>query len=631
MRRVHTILAVVVLVILAGCAGGGSSNVAPAAGDGGDGGMASGGDGGAGGAGGGDAGEQVGVSVGGAQDANAFRSNVQEGYVPQPTDMTYEGLFHDYYFDTGSASCEARFCPSYSAAVARDPVANTTERFVTVGLNSGLTESDLERDALNLVVVVDTSGSMDESFSEYYYDGGERKEVEENGRKMEAAREAVVTMLGHLDGEDRVAVVGYDDRARVVQDLTRVDEANRAELRSTVRGLSAGGGTNLDSGIDTASDVLDDRNGERDTRVVYVTDAMPNLGETGASALEERLQEHANDEVYTSFVGVGVDFNSRLTETLATIKGANYYSVHSPAQFESRMDEGFSYMVTPLAYNLSLSVQSEGYEIEGVYGSPQADRASGTLMEVKTLFPSRRENNKTEGGVVLLEVERDSPDAQLALRASYENPGEGERTVTRTVGELDREAPYYGTTGVRKAVVLSEYATLMQNWAAHERTDDGEAPAVTEAVEHRTHDSQWEQSSVPLAVTAPYDERIARFLPYYRSHMDALGAERMERDLEILQALADHARASSTADPATDGESSPESDDEGPSTDGQATDGRTTDAGTTDAGTADGGTSAGLLGNPGPVVGLVNLGLTLLVGAYGIGQKRRSRNRVDDR
>jgi len=610
MRRVHTILAVVVLVILAGCAGGGSSNGVPAAGDGGDGGMASGG-GGGGGVGGGDAGERVGVSVGGAQDASAFRSNVQEGYVPQPTDMTYEGLFHDYYFDTGSASCEARFCPSYSAAVTRDPVANTTERFVTVGLNSGLTESDLERDALDLVVVVDTSGSMDESFSEYYYDGGERKEVEENGRKMEAAREAVVTMLGHLDGEDRVAVVGYDDRARVVQDLTRVDEANRAELRSTVRGLSAGGGTNLDSGIDTARDVLSDRTGERDTRVVYVTDAMPNLGETGASALEDRLQEHANDDVYTSFVGVGVDFNSRLTETLATIKGANYYSVHSPAQFESRMDEGFSYMVTPLAYNLSLSVQSEGYEIEGVYGSPQAARANGTLMEVKTLFPSRRENNKTEGGVVLLEVERESPDAQLALQASYENPGEGERTVTRTVGELDREAPYYGTTGVRKAVVLGEYATLMQNWAAHERTDDGEAPAVTEPVEHRTYDSQWEQSSVPLAVTAPYDERITRFLPYYRSHMDALGAERMERDLEILQALADRARASSTADPATDGAISPESDDGGPSTDAR--------------------TSAGLIENPGSVVGLVNLGLTLLVGAYGIGQKRRSRNRVDDR
>jgi Ca-activated chloride channel family protein len=250
-------------------------------------------------------------------------------------------------------------------------------------------------------------------------------------------------------------------------------------------------------------------------------------------------------------------------------------------------------------------------------------------MEVTTLFPSRRENNKTEGGVVLLEVERDSPDAQLALQASYENPGEGERTVTRTVGELDRPAPYYGTTGVRKAVVLAEYATLMQNWAAHERTDDGEAPAVTDPVERRTYDSQWEQSSVPLAVTAPYGERIARFLPYYRSHMDALGAERMERDLEILQALADRARASETGATATGDDAGATTGDR--TTDDRATAGETTGPRATDVRSADAGTSAGFLGSPGSVVGLVNLGLTLLVGAYGIGQKRRSRNRVDDR
>jgi len=168
----------------------------------------------------------------------------------------------------------------------------------------------------------------------------------------------------------------------------------------------------------------------------------------------------------------------------------------------------------------------------------------------------------------------------------------------------------------------------MQNWAAHERTDDGEAPAATEPIEHQTYDSQWEQSSVPLQVTAPYDERITRFLPYYRSHMDALSAERMEEDLAILQALADHARASSTTG---DDAESATSDDAESTTGDQPTGDQTTDPQASDVPTTDAGTAAGLLGNPGSVVGLVNLGLTLLVGAYGIGQKRRSRNRVDER
>jgi len=608
MRRGITILVVSALVVLAGCGGGASSSGAPAAAPGGDGGS-----GGMSGASGGDGAREVGASVGGAQDASAFRNNVEEGYVPQPTDMTSEGLFHDYYFDTGSGTCDARFCPSYSAAVTEDPIAGTTERFVTVGLDSGLTEADLERDPLNVVVVVDTSGSMEEAFSQYYYDGGEREEVEENQRKIEAARDTVVSMLGQLDGEDQVAVVGYDDRARVVQNLRRVDELDRAALRSSVRGLSAGGGTNLDAGMETADDVLDDASAERDTRVIYVTDAMPNLGETGANALEDRLQSQARDGVYTTFVGVGVDFNSRLTESLATIKGANYYGVDSPAQFEERMDEGFSYMVTPLVYNLSLTVQSEGYEIEAVYGSPQADAASGRLMEVTTLFPSRQEGNRTEGGVVLLEIDRESAAGELRVQASYETPDGTERTVTRTVGELDREAPYYGSTGVRKAVVLSEYATLLRNWAATERSPDGETPAVTEAVERRRYDGQWEQSSVPLTVSSPYGERIARFLPYFRSHVEALGAERMERGLSILRALADEANVETAAAERTTRDSSVTGDDAS----GADPETRATTAGQT---------SAGLLGQTGTLVGLVNLGLTVLVGAYGIRQKRRSRN-----
>lgn len=63
----------------------------------------------------------------------AFRQNVREGYVPQPTDITYEGLFHDYYFDTGSdRTCDQLFCPSYSRAVTRDSLSNETERYVSV-------------------------------------------------------------------------------------------------------------------------------------------------------------------------------------------------------------------------------------------------------------------------------------------------------------------------------------------------------------------------------------------------------------------------------------------------------------------------------------------------------------------
>ena len=641
MRYRLVTIAVVALVVLAGCSGGGGTSGDIGVGDGGDGSAGvGGGDGGGGGgigdggggAGGGEAaqGDSIGVSVGGAQDANTFRRNVEEGYVPQPTDLTYEGLFHDYYFDTGQdKECPRLFCPSYSTAVTRDPLSNDTERFVTVGLNSGLSKADFQRKPLNVVVVVDTSGSMESQFDDYYYDGGEKKQVEENQPKMDAAGDAVVSMLGHLNDDDRVGVVGYDNTARTVQGLQRVSEIDRGDLRSDVRGLHADGGTNLDAGMSEAHEMLAEHagNSERETRVIYVTDAMPNLGDTSGNSLESRMRSYANEGIHTTFVGVGVDFNSRLTETISTVKGANYYSVNSPAQFDERMDEGFSYMVTPLVYNLSLRVAGDGYRIENVYGSPQSDAASAQLMEVTTLFPSRREGNKTEGGVVLLEVEKTGENPALEVVSSYEAPDGSTHEVTRTVDFESREAPYYESTGVRKAVALSEYASLMRNWMAHERTD-GEAGAVTadESVEYREYDSQWEQGSVSLSVTEPYDERIDRFVEYFRAEQAALGSERMARDLAVLERLAsvdddapdESESAAIDADSGTatvQGDALPVRDEGGPSGNDASTSG---------------------IGLPGfvseniPLFGALNLLVTLIVAAFGVRQKRRSRAHEGD-
>jgi len=111
----------------------------------------------------------VGMATGGAKDATNFRDNIHEGYVPHPDSLAYEGLFYDYYFDTGdTAGGDSLFYPSYSTAVTESPLTGDVERYLTVGLNSNLTEDDLERKPLNLVAVVDVSGSMSSQFDRLY-------------------------------------------------------------------------------------------------------------------------------------------------------------------------------------------------------------------------------------------------------------------------------------------------------------------------------------------------------------------------------------------------------------------------------------------------------------------------------
>ena len=115
--------------------------------------------------------KNVGFSTGGAKDINNFRENIKNGYFPISTDITYNGLFYDYYFDTGKKTeSEHLFSPSYSCAISKDPISYRNEYYLTVGLNSNIKESDFQRKKLNLVIVLDVSGSMDETFSSYYYD-----------------------------------------------------------------------------------------------------------------------------------------------------------------------------------------------------------------------------------------------------------------------------------------------------------------------------------------------------------------------------------------------------------------------------------------------------------------------------
>jgi len=365
----------------------------------------------------------LGYTVGGAADANNFRDNVREGYLPLPTDITYEGLFHNYYFDTGGDGyCAETFCPSYSTAVTEHPLTGETEKYMTVGLNSNMEAEEFERKKLNLVVVLDKSGSMDNGFDEYYYDRyGNRREVETEGRsKMEVAKDAVGSVAEQLGEGDRLGVVSFDSNAHVERRLRPVRNTERA--KSSVRRITADGSTSLSDGMDEATAMLREFENadpaEYENRIVFVTDAMPNTDETRRSELLRRIEENANRGVHTTFVGVGVDYNTELVEGITSVRGANYFSVHSAEEFEDRMDEGFEYAVTPLVYDLSVEV--DGAEVEWVYGT-DAEGSTDEVMRTKTLFPSPQEDGETKGGVVLVKLDDDAEEARL--RATWEERG----------------------------------------------------------------------------------------------------------------------------------------------------------------------------------------------------------------
>ncbi|WP_440988423.1 vWA domain-containing protein [Haloarchaeobius baliensis] len=491
------------------------------------------------------AGNSVGLAAGGAKDVNNFRQNVEEGFLPLPSDMPYEGLFYDYYFDTGDAGgCDSLFCPRYAPAVSADPLSGETERYLSVGLNSGLDADDFERKRLNFVVVLDVSGSMSSPFDEYHYDGDDGEDTDDSRPKIEVARDALAALTEQLRPGDRFGVVLYNTQATVAKPLNPVETTDMDAIRDHIEAdIEAGGGTDLSAGLDEASALFDAVEDSDPTvyenRMAVLTDAMPNLGDTSEEGLQGRLDREAERGVHSTFVGVGVDFNTEIIDAITSVRGANHYSVHSADEFEQRLTDGFQYMVTPLVFDLSLELDADGYEIETVYGSSAAEESTGEVMHVNTLFAADREGGETRGGVVLAKLEQTGASGSLQLRASWENR-EGETgETTATVAFPDGGPEQFGNTGVRKAVLLTRYADLCRNWAVAMRQDDGEPPADGIAPAEYDDLGRWERRSTDLTVSPEYADRFASFAEYFRDEMADIGDESLERELAVLERLAD--------------------------------------------------------------------------------------------
>ena len=494
----------------------------------------------------------IGFSAGGAKDINSFRENIKQDYLPLPSDVTYEGLFYDYYFDTGEAQeCKKLFCPSYSYAVSKDPISMQPQYYLSVGLNSGIT--NFQRKKLNLVVVLDFSGSMGSPFDEYYYDRFGNK-VEQKGdessmskTKMQIADESVVALLGQLKPEDRFGLVIFSDDAFLVDPLTSVADKDPERLKSRILNIKETYGTNMEAGMQEGTALFNrflqaDRS-EYENRIIFLTDAMPNMGETGDLPLYRMLEDNADLGIYTTFIGIGLDFNTALVEGITKIKGANYYSVHSASEFKTRMNDEFDFMVTPLVFDLRLKLDAPGYEIEKVYGSPEADQATGELMKVNTLFPSKAEEGQVKGGVILVKLKKLSNQGNMRLTVSYRDRNGVMDSDEAEVDMAEASADFYQNNGIRKAVLLSRYADLLKNWMIDERktADNGWkiVPSVTLAngIVIPIELGEWERQSLPLVVSEPYPELFGRFRNYFQSEAQVLGDRTLEQEEAILKKL----------------------------------------------------------------------------------------------
>ncbi|SEC37788.1 VWA domain-containing protein [Rhodobacter sp. 24-YEA-8] len=213
---------------------------------------------------------------------SVIRSTLNAGILPAPEQVRVEEMVN--YFPYAYAAPEGDEAFATTVAVMPTPW-NPETRLVTIGLQGALPEI-AARPPLNLVFLVDTSGSMQDM------------------NKLPLLKQSLALMLPELRPKDQVAIVAYAGSAGTVLEPTPAGE--RDKILNALDSLSADGSTAGAEGLELAYQLAAKMAGEGEvSRILLATDGDFNVGVSDPGGLEAYVAKKRAGGTYLSVLGFG--------------------------------------------------------------------------------------------------------------------------------------------------------------------------------------------------------------------------------------------------------------------------------------------------------------------------------------
>ncbi len=327
------------------------------------------------------------VTAGGAQDFGFIKSLINDGDVPQKDAFLMEGFLSTFDLSLTAQPCAEIIC--IQPAVAAD--LKNSKFYVQISMNSAVTAETFERPALNLSLVIDISGSMEDN------DGTMKS-------RLEWAKEAAIHTVNQLNENDFLSVVVFDTNSEIMQSPINMSKSNRESVTAKIAELVTRGSTNLEAGLRDGY-MLTSKNFKPDyqNRVILISDAGLNTGVTDDAPLLKLVTDFANENIGMTAIGLGLNFNQDFINHISQSRSGNYIFVHSGEEM-FKFFKNFDFLVTPVAYNFKASIElANPATLSKVYGIPMPkDLVSSRyeLLDIQTLFFAGE-----GGGAILLEYE----------------------------------------------------------------------------------------------------------------------------------------------------------------------------------------------------------------------------------
>jgi Ca-activated chloride channel family protein len=318
------------------------------------------------------------------------------------------------------------------------------------------------------VFLIDVSGSMDQE------------------DKLPLLKNAFSQLVKELGEDDRVSIVVYAGKARVVLDSVPGNETD--VILDAIESLEAGGSTAGADGINLAYGLAAKNFREGgNNRVILATDGDCNVGPSSMEELYELIAEKRDSGIFLSVMGFGMgNIKDNRMELLADKGNGNYSYIDSPREAKKVLVDEMAGTLLTIARDVKIQLEFnpcnvKAYRLIGYENRALRDRdfkddsidagelgAGHSVTAIYEIVPAGRgfESKYTPDikyGTVLKDTGRQFTDELAEIRLRYKEPdGDESREIKRVVSV--REKP--GNTKSKDfwfAAAVAEFGMILRD------------------------------------------------------------------------------------------------------------------------------------------------------------------------
>jgi Ca-activated chloride channel family protein len=184
----------------------------------------------------------------------------------------------------------------------------SSQRQLSISLSALAGEQDSTL-PLNLCLVLDHSGSM-------------------NGKPLKTVKEAAMSLVDKLKPSDRLSIVTFDHRAKVLIPNQTVE--NIAEVKQRIEKLRPDGGTAIDEGMKLGMEEASKGKEDRASQIFLLTDGENEHGDNDRCLKLATLASEYSITLNT--LGFGAHWNQDILEKIADTAGGTLSYIERPEQ-----------------------------------------------------------------------------------------------------------------------------------------------------------------------------------------------------------------------------------------------------------------------------------------------------------